>query len=333
MSLPGPDCYYSCPNCAKELLQGSWLSFNNFGATYWTDGREQAPMMPGFNSVTRCSGCQTFFWLEDAECRMEKASSAGWSGPDDRVVMRIDKGGYLPFPLLSQVHNHNLRIMWLKSIYTRNEVFRTGSHEEQVALFRKQHLKMYPWARVYSPDEDDIYSPPDSNQDEYANKLNDTEFTTALLQGFAAGEREKGFRVLAWWRSNIRVHAQHNPPPRPPDEDFPKDASEIGTYFAVERWVRWQRSYESTRNRDWAQADQVREENMRALLPMLEGDDDPNSVLMRAELYRNLGEFESCIKLAATMKGADIALARDKIIELAQAGDRVVAVYGQDQGW
>lgn len=65
--LPGPTYIYQCPNCINLLRIGSLMSGNTFGAERYSDGKMIAPMLPEYPEITKCSKCNTIFWLDKAQ--------------------------------------------------------------------------------------------------------------------------------------------------------------------------------------------------------------------------------------------------------------------------
>lgn len=65
--LPGPTIYRECPHCSKVFTSPSLASGNTFGATHWSDGKLDAPMLPEFSQIVRCPECNGFIWLEEAK--------------------------------------------------------------------------------------------------------------------------------------------------------------------------------------------------------------------------------------------------------------------------
>ena len=61
--LPGQDLYYECPMCSSLLSNRSLTSGNTFGAEQFSDGKQIAPMLPEFPSISKCSKCNNIFWL------------------------------------------------------------------------------------------------------------------------------------------------------------------------------------------------------------------------------------------------------------------------------
>ncbi|HPU52938.1 MAG TPA: hypothetical protein PK359_15370 [Burkholderiaceae bacterium] len=67
MTTPGPDHFFSCPHCKTVLRRWTLGSGNTMGATLWSDGLLDAPMLPEPITVTRCPACRKAFFIDDAE--------------------------------------------------------------------------------------------------------------------------------------------------------------------------------------------------------------------------------------------------------------------------
>jgi len=67
--MPSIPQIIKCPrySCEQKLVRHSLESGNTFGATFWTDGRMDAPMMPQYPDFTQCPECGWFFWAHKAE--------------------------------------------------------------------------------------------------------------------------------------------------------------------------------------------------------------------------------------------------------------------------
>lgn len=59
-----PQIAYKCPNCGNPYIASQYMSYNTFGATFYTDGTCCAPMKPKLDWVTRCPKCGEFFAKE-----------------------------------------------------------------------------------------------------------------------------------------------------------------------------------------------------------------------------------------------------------------------------
>jgi len=57
MTTYGNDSVYACGGCRRHILCHNLASGNTFGATYWTDGRMIAPMLPRSSGIVKCRNC------------------------------------------------------------------------------------------------------------------------------------------------------------------------------------------------------------------------------------------------------------------------------------
>ncbi|NJN29874.1 MAG: hypothetical protein HC824_05030 [Synechococcales cyanobacterium RM1_1_8] len=67
MTTPGPLVIKKCTFCEGIFHEPTLGSGNNLGATYWTDGKCEAPMLPYYPILVMCPHCSEFIWLEDQE--------------------------------------------------------------------------------------------------------------------------------------------------------------------------------------------------------------------------------------------------------------------------
>jgi hypothetical protein len=78
---PGPTHILLCPHCEARHLLPTLNSGNTFGATFWTDGHRDAPMLPQQPPLTRCHGCDHFFWVRDAR---KEGELSPWARAEER---------------------------------------------------------------------------------------------------------------------------------------------------------------------------------------------------------------------------------------------------------
>lgn len=64
---PGPTLVLASPCCGHLHRLATIASGNTFGATLWSDGKLDAPMLPAPPRIARCGGCRTLFWVGDAK--------------------------------------------------------------------------------------------------------------------------------------------------------------------------------------------------------------------------------------------------------------------------
>ena len=54
-----------CPHCKAHVVQEDTLSGNTIGATYWTDGKREAKMLPNHPWLAKCPVCAGLFWVDE----------------------------------------------------------------------------------------------------------------------------------------------------------------------------------------------------------------------------------------------------------------------------
>lgn len=67
---PGPPNRLTCPHCGGYKYIESILSGNTFAATYWSDGKNDYPMMPSSSPIQRCPKCGRYFFYDDGQSFM-----------------------------------------------------------------------------------------------------------------------------------------------------------------------------------------------------------------------------------------------------------------------
>lgn len=64
---PGSIIIRRCSSCGILIQQFTLGSGNTFGATFWTDGKCEAPMLPDEPSLVKCRHCSTLVWIDELE--------------------------------------------------------------------------------------------------------------------------------------------------------------------------------------------------------------------------------------------------------------------------
>jgi hypothetical protein len=62
---PGPDIIRECSKCQAHLEEETTMSGNTFGAVFWTDGKEDAPMLPERPWLAKCPKCGSLLWIDE----------------------------------------------------------------------------------------------------------------------------------------------------------------------------------------------------------------------------------------------------------------------------
>ncbi len=65
--LPGDTIIRKCFQCGTLVKEYTIDSGNTFGATFWTDGKFNAPMLPDYPLLVKCPGCRVLFWVDEQE--------------------------------------------------------------------------------------------------------------------------------------------------------------------------------------------------------------------------------------------------------------------------
>lgn len=92
--IPGPNYIYQCPSCNHFLFKESVASGNTFDAILYSDGKQVAPMLPDFPSITRCSTCSKVLWLHKLKpvntCEPELMGSSEWRAATKAQFAKIE---------------------------------------------------------------------------------------------------------------------------------------------------------------------------------------------------------------------------------------------------
>ena len=68
--LPGSTLIVACPTCGFLMTQQTWLSSSHWGGESWSDGSwSDRGLNPICSEVSKCKGCDNFFWVEGVKVR------------------------------------------------------------------------------------------------------------------------------------------------------------------------------------------------------------------------------------------------------------------------
>lgn len=62
---PGSEKIFQCLKCSEHISFNSYFSMNTFGATMWTDGKIEGPMIQCVPKLIKCPHCQEALWLDE----------------------------------------------------------------------------------------------------------------------------------------------------------------------------------------------------------------------------------------------------------------------------
>jgi hypothetical protein len=143
--LPGPTIIKKCLVCSKSIKQHTIESGNTFGATFWTDGKREAPMLPDQPRLVMCSHCNAPLWIDELQELGEIEYSEDWPQKfkdaiayktpsiEDYVAL-LDKGVSSP----EKEGYVRLRLWWAD-----NDVRRTSATEIPISMREASNMKAF----------------------------------------------------------------------------------------------------------------------------------------------------------------------------------------------
>jgi len=82
------------PECNKLLKRNTLASGNTFGAIHYSDDKVEAPHLPALPVLSKCTYCDTIFWLEDIEeigrYSGIKPDNKEWEAAESVKILDID---------------------------------------------------------------------------------------------------------------------------------------------------------------------------------------------------------------------------------------------------
>lgn len=133
-----PDLVIACPHCIAPARVAQIESGNTFGAVTWSDGWQDAPMLPRPPRITRCEACGQAYWLAEAtpigQCGFtsepEPTASANPNWQDAPEVARLDEAGLLQALAEGVAYSSELELELRVAIWWRgNDAFRKEGAE------------------------------------------------------------------------------------------------------------------------------------------------------------------------------------------------------------
>ena len=126
------------------------------------------------------------------------------------------------------------------------------------------------------------------------------------MKAWHTGEQEKHIRIRSWWLYNSAYRKLPHRPWRLSDRGSAEQQKEQFVLSCEQ------------------------EDNLRALLKLLDLS-DLEMLIMRAEIFRELGEFEECLELLSKVTDGRLQRAVDVIRRLAMSGKRRVEIIDTGQ--
>lgn len=93
--IPGPTLILQCPECGNLLKRHTLASGNTFGARHYSDNKVEAPHLPALPVLSKCSRCDTIFWLEKLEeigsYSYGETKNEEWEAAENAITLDIDE--------------------------------------------------------------------------------------------------------------------------------------------------------------------------------------------------------------------------------------------------
>jgi hypothetical protein len=163
--IPGPAIIIKCPHCRRLTRERSLTSGNTFGATYWTDGEMDAPMLPDIPAIGACPNCGRSFWFNDAKrvgeielFALDDSVPPEWRAVPDAIVLDEEK-------LLDAIDNglgnspERNKYLRLSAWHAFNDRFRGDEPSQKFDLGNRQRANMEELENLFqwSEEWDDLF--------------------------------------------------------------------------------------------------------------------------------------------------------------------------------
>lgn len=163
-----------CPHCSGLGCYEAIKSGNSFGAKFYTDGKEVAPMMPEVPAVVECASCTGLFWLGQQE---EVGEFDAYGDQAESADPAWKAAGKLHEPGERQY------LVWLERL-----------RAEQPA--RERDLRMFTWWRGNDRHRDAQLADPEDRPQDAASREANMRALCALLQKGVDGDRLMRAEIL-----------------------------------------------------------------------------------------------------------------------------------------
>ncbi len=266
-------------------------SGNTLGATWWTDGFMNAPMMPERLVFARCPVCSELLWLDDAQLVGSEPRDRGHDDYEEARPIVITGAGPNRLRAIKAVRSVTAVTLQRAREIVDDLPFAIEDLSQAecvsvVAELRAAGLEVE-W-ELAQKREAPVSSPPAGSG--WAPFLEDP-VKADIVEGLATAlgttpERERWLRVHLWWFHNHRRRT---------------DRVHVGDPDAFAA-------------------------NLAALAPLLSVD-EPNQRLQLAEIHRELGEFDRALELLAMDIADDYTDTVDYLTKLCRAADKRLRLF------
>ncbi len=137
--LPGPDYIYKCPNCGNLLKRGSLMSGNTIGMQIFSDGKSEAPMLPDFPDLTKCTKCNTIFWLS----KLKEIGTYEWGDKENPSWANADNVEFLNVEDYFRAIDEGLAENRQEELFIRQSIW--WKYNDRIRIFFKMRKHETPY--------------------------------------------------------------------------------------------------------------------------------------------------------------------------------------------
>ena len=143
--LPGPTIIKKCLVCSKSITHHTIESGNTFGATFWTDGKREAPMLPDQPRLVMCSHCNASLWIDELQELGEIEYSEDWPQKfKDAIAYKTPSiEDYVALLAKGVSSPEKERYVRLRLWWTDNDVRRTGATNVPISAREASNMTVF----------------------------------------------------------------------------------------------------------------------------------------------------------------------------------------------
>ncbi len=138
--MPGPTIIKQCLECSQRIGEPTLCSGNTYGATYWTDGKCEALMLPMMPTIVKCPKCEAFLWLEDLEAIGEHDPFASNISEDFELYDELVREEYLAEANTKQQSLKREKYLRVSAWWMGNDERRQGSQDKPLSEVERENL-------------------------------------------------------------------------------------------------------------------------------------------------------------------------------------------------
>lgn len=269
----GPDLIIACPNCNFLMKMGTIMSQNTFHAVFWSDGKCIGPMFQDRSLILKCYNCGSFFWDNSLNIKGRiDLASIDW----DRLRDEIRNNKFNEKEKEKIIKWNALKKKLPENIKQEIQAKKLKNWHDEFIWFCTEFEKVLPIDERWDIEEiafPDIWinapSPMGLGLNDHIKAINDDNIINSDIrlnrysEDVDLNEKEIYLRKRLWWFINDTIRNNEQ-------EEIPE--SLINT------------------NR----------ENLGKLLQIL-SDKKSEHIIMKAEIYRQLGDFNKAINYISNM--------------------------------